>query len=114
WNRCKTFPGRKTSQEPSRVPLKEERGFKDEQIDFRDEDERPSVFAAPQPGKTVGIAGTFDVRNYGDLLFPQIAAAALKRRVPGIGAIPFSVTANFEPAWPFALRPVEDIAESVS
>jgi len=101
------------------VPLKEDTGIedtgiKDKKTDFLDEDERLSALAAPAPRKTVGIAGTFDVQNYGDLLFPQIAAAALKRRDRDIGVIPFSVIAKSEPAWPFRVRPVEDIAVSVA
>lgn len=51
----------------------------------------------------VGIAGTFDVENYGDLLFPLIAAEALQ-----VGArrslTPFSPHARRVPDWPFDVQ----------
>lgn len=73
-----------------------------------------SVPEEPCSQKIVGIAGTFDVQNYGDLLFPQIAAAALKRRDPDIEVIPFSVTAKSEFSWPFQVRSMKEFAASVA
>ncbi len=60
------------------------------------------------------MAGTFDVENYGDLLFPLIADAALKRRDPRIRVVPFSVNGKSEVSWPFQVRPMEELAASLS
>jgi hypothetical protein len=38
----------------------------------------------------VGIVGSFDVENYGDLLFPVMAQAALERRLESVEVVPFS------------------------
>src|SRR5205807_6918854 len=65
-------------------------------------------------GMAVGVAGTFDVENYGDLLFPLIAAEALKRRDPRIRVVPFSVNGKPESSWPFLVQPVEELSASVS
>jgi len=62
----------------------------------------------------VGIAGTFDVENYGDLLFPLIAGAALKRRDPRIRVVPFSINSRSEPSWPFQVWRMEEVAASIS
>src|SRR5437763_3599317 len=62
----------------------------------------------------VGMAGTFDIENYGDLLFPLIAAAALKRRDPRIRVVPFSVTGKPRSSWPFEVRPLEELSASVA
>ena len=69
-----------------------------------------SVFAGRPGDLTVGMAGTFDVENYGDLLFPLIAAEALRRRDPRIGVAPFSVNARAAPGWPFAVHALDDLA----
>jgi hypothetical protein len=60
------------------------------------------------------MVGTFDVENYGDLLFPLIAAAALDRRGRQISVVPFSVNGKSEASWPFQVRRVEDLAASLS
>lgn len=61
--------------------------------------------------KLVGIAGTFDVENYGDLLFPLIAAEALRRRDPDIAVIPFSPNARLSPPWPYKVRGLETLPD---
>ena len=63
---------------------------------------------------TVGIAGTFDVRNYGDLLFPLIASEALQRRDRRIQVVPFSVNGMSDPSWPFQVRNMEAMIASIS
>jgi lipopolysaccharide transport system ATP-binding protein len=63
---------------------------------------------------TVGIAGTFDVKNYGDLLFPLIAAAALEQRDPRIQVVPFSVNGRSEPSWPFHVHSMQEMMASIS
>jgi lipopolysaccharide transport system ATP-binding protein len=62
----------------------------------------------------VGMVGTFDVRNYGDLLFPLIAAAALERRDRRIRVVPFSVTGQPASSWPFEVRPLDELIGSLS
>lgn len=42
------------------------------------------------PAARVAIWGTFDVDNYGDHLFPRVAAHELSRRLPGVVVAPFS------------------------
>src|SRR5256885_15229585 len=70
-------------------------------------------FPAAQGDVAVGMAGTFDVENYGDLLFPLIADAALRRRDPRIRVVPFSVNGKSESSWPFLVQPVEELAASL-
>lgn len=65
------------------------------------------------PPLCVGMAGTFDIENYGDLLFPLIAAAALKRRDRRIQIVPFSVNGKMDSSWPFPVRPTEEIIASI-
>ena len=38
----------------------------------------------------LGLWGTFDLENFGDMLYPRIVRRELARRVPGIEVIPFS------------------------
>ncbi len=61
----------------------------------------------------VGIAGTFDVKNYGDLLFPLIAAEALQRRDPRIRVVPFSANGKDGTSWPFQVWPMEKMIASI-
>src|SRR5882724_4639215 len=72
------------------------------------------AFSTAQRDLIVGIAGTFDVKNYGDLLFPLIAAEALKRRDPRIHVVPFSVNGKDESSWPFQVRSMEEMIASIS
>lgn len=76
--------------------------------------ESPLTFSSAHRDLAVGIVGTFDVENYGDLLFPLIAAAALKRRDQRIRVVPFSVNGKSEPSWPFQVRPMEEMITSIS
>lgn len=57
----------------------------------------------------IGIVGTFDVENYGDLLFPLLAQAELGRRLPGVGVAAYSYNARAAPAWPYDVRPVANL-----
>ena len=56
-----------------------------------------------------GIVGTYDVTNYGDLLFPLIAQAELDRRIPGLRLDIYSPTVPPAP-WPFPVLPSEALA----
>ena len=62
----------------------------------------------------VGMAGTFDVENYGDLLFPLIAAEALQRRDRRIRIAPFSANAKSEASWPFDVGSMDEMISSLS
>jgi lipopolysaccharide transport system ATP-binding protein len=59
----------------------------------------------------VGIVGTFDVENYGDLLFPLIARAMLERRLGPVDMVAFSPNARSAAAWPYDVRTVLDLPE---
>ena len=73
-------------------------------------EKRIPVLPVAQNDLAVGMAGTFDVENYGDLLFPLIAAAELERRNSRIQVVPFSVNGRSLPAWPFHVRPMHEMA----
>ncbi|NQW46138.1 MAG: polysaccharide pyruvyl transferase family protein [Planctomycetes bacterium] len=59
----------------------------------------------------VGIVGTFDVENYGDLLFPVVAQAALGRRLNAVEVVPFSPNPQAAPAWPYDVFSTLDLPE---
>lgn len=56
----------------------------------------------------IGIFGTFDVQNYGDLLFPIIAELELSQRLGSIEIVPFSYHEKSSLNWPYG---VESLAE---
>jgi hypothetical protein len=47
--------------------------------------------------RQIGICGTFDVENYGDLLFPLIVEAELSRRLGRVRLHRFSYTEKTTP-----------------
>lgn len=51
----------------------------------------------------IAIVGTFDVQNYGDLLFPLLAEAELSRRLGPIHLHRLSYHAREAPPWPYAV-----------
>lgn len=51
----------------------------------------------------LGIFGTFDVNNYGDLLFPLVAEAELSRRLGPLKLRKFSYREVAPPDWPYAV-----------
>jgi hypothetical protein len=57
----------------------------------------------------IGISGTFDVENYGDLLFPLVAEAELSRRLGRIELVRFSYFAKSPPAWPYTVTPLTEL-----
>lgn len=59
----------------------------------------------------IGIVGTFDVQNYGDLLFPLIAERELRQRLGQVNVIPFSYESCAEPEWPYEVVSVSDLPE---
>src|SRR5688572_1916559 len=57
-----------------------------------------------------GIFGTFDVANYGDLLFPLIAEAELSRRLGPLTLSKYSYHEKSSPSWPFAVHSLTRLA----
>lgn len=62
--------------------------------------------ALVRPPWNVGIVGTFDVENYGDLLFPLIAEAELRRRLGDVRVRPFSY---YSKKWPYDVTSVREL-----
>jgi lipopolysaccharide transport system ATP-binding protein len=54
----------------------------------------------------IGIAGTFDVQNLGDLLFPIIAEAELRHRLGPLNVHRFSYAEKHPPDWPYRVESV--------
>ena len=52
------------------------------------------------------MVGTFDVANFGDLLFPLIARHELERRLGPVEIRPYSYHACSAESWPFAVMPL--------
>ena len=62
----------------------------------------------------VGMVGTFDVANFGDLLFPLIARAELRRRLGEVEIHPYSYHARSVASWPFHVAPLQRLPEEVA
>jgi hypothetical protein len=60
------------------------------------------------PPWNIGIVGTFDVENYGDLLFPLIAEAELRRRLGEVRVLAFSY---YSKNWPYEVTSVRELPE---
>ena len=63
--------------------------------------------------RTVGIVGTFDVENYGDLLFPMMARTAFERRNLPVDVVAYSPNRRDAPAWPYPVRPLTVLPQEV-
>jgi len=61
----------------------------------------------------IAIFGTFDVENYGDLLFPLIAQAELAERLGSVKLHQFSYSAKPVPDWPYAVTSLTELPEIV-
>ncbi len=74
-----------------------------------------SLNAAYRPTRPlrIGMCGTFDVENYGDLLFPLLAEAELKARLGECELHLFSYHAQTAEHWPFAVRSVAELPEAI-
>lgn len=57
----------------------------------------------------IGISGTFDVANYGDLLFPLIAEAELTKRLGEITLHRFSYQGRTSPEWPYEVTSLTEL-----
>lgn len=56
----------------------------------------------------IGMVGTFDVENYGDLLFPLIAEAELSQRLGPLRLHCFSYHQKAPPDWPFEVTSLSE------
>lgn len=78
------------------------------------------MLPADQPGGSVlrnpqiGIVGTFDVENYGDLLFPLLAEHELRARLGPIELHRFSYHAKSAPRWPYDVHSVAALPERIA
>src|SRR6266513_585460 len=61
----------------------------------------------------IGICGTFDVANYGDLLFPLIAESELTERLGAVTLHRFSYYSKTPPEWPYAVTSVTALPEMI-
>ncbi len=59
----------------------------------------------------VASFGTFDVENYGDLLFPLIAEAELAERLGAVKLHRFSYNAKEPPDWPYTVTSLTELPE---
>ena len=62
----------------------------------------------------IGLFGTFDVENYGDLLFPLVAEAELSRRLGRVKLHRFSYHARTPPGWPYPVTSLTQLPQMVS
>ena len=62
----------------------------------------------------IGLFGTFDVENYGDLLFPLIAEAELTERLGTVNLHRFSYNDKAPPDWPYKVTSVVDLPQMAS
>src|SRR5215213_1809972 len=62
----------------------------------------------------IGLFGTFDVENYGDLLFPLVAEAELSRRLGPVKLHRFSYHARTPPDWPYEVTSLTQLPQMVS
>jgi hypothetical protein len=65
------------------------------------------------PRTRVAQVGTFDVENFGDLLFPLLARRALEDRIPNLEVVPYSYRAKPPNEWPFEVHPLGDLIDEV-
>jgi Rps23 Pro-64 3,4-dihydroxylase Tpa1-like proline 4-hydroxylase len=61
----------------------------------------------------IGMCGTFDVQNYGDLIFPLLARHELQQRLGNVALRPYSYRAKDTNRWPFEVRSNVDFAADV-
>jgi lipopolysaccharide transport system ATP-binding protein len=61
----------------------------------------------------IGVIGTFDVENYGDLLFPLVAEAELSARLGQIKLHCFSYHTKTPSRWPYAVTSVTELPQMI-
>lgn len=62
----------------------------------------------------IGVAGTFDVENYGDLLFPLVAEAELSARLGAVKLHRLSYHGKTPPDWPYPVTSVAELPQMAS
>ena len=62
----------------------------------------------------VAIFGTFDLENYGDLLFPIIAKEELSRRLSVVNVQPYSYYSRSIQDWPYKVCSITDFSDVVN
>jgi Polysaccharide pyruvyl transferase/2OG-Fe(II) oxygenase superfamily len=67
-----------------------------------------------KPQLRIGICGTFDVENYGDLLFPLVAEAELKRRLGSVELQRFSYSQKAPPQWPYSVSSISELPDAIA
>jgi homopolymeric O-antigen transport system ATP-binding protein len=61
----------------------------------------------------IAVCGTFDVENFGDLLFPIVAQRELVARLGDVDLVPYSYHARDAPMWPYPVRSLELLADDI-
>ena len=61
----------------------------------------------------IAILGTFDLENYGDLLFPLLAQHELSKRLGEVEVLPFSYRPKHRPDWPYNVFPIEEFPSHI-
>lgn len=61
----------------------------------------------------IGMVGTFDVKNFGDLLFPLLATHELRERLGDVEVIAYSHRAVGPPDWAYPVLPLERLPEDL-
>jgi len=61
----------------------------------------------------IALTGTFDVANFGDLLFPLIAEHELRRRLGGVDVVPYSYRELAGECWPYPVRALERLPDDL-
>lgn len=62
----------------------------------------------------IAILGTFDLQNYGDLLFPLLAEHELSRRLDDLEILPFSYRAKRRSDWYYEVYSVTEFPEKLA
>lgn len=62
----------------------------------------------------VAILGTFDLQNYGDLLFPLLARHELGKRLDDLEIVPFSYRSKDGSAWLYPVHPVDEFPRQLA
>jgi hypothetical protein len=74
---------------------------------------RPPDGNLKSAGNKVGIVGTFDVGNFGDLLFPIIAELELTKRLIGLELHRYSYRRMDETKWPYPVESLDTLPSAV-
>jgi polysaccharide pyruvyl transferase WcaK-like protein/predicted O-methyltransferase YrrM len=63
--------------------------------------------------RRIGIVGTFDVENFGDVLFPLLTAQALERRLDDLEIVRYSYRDKTADEWPYEVRSLVHLARDL-